>query len=425
MRDFREILDRLRAAEPGSPLALATIVRVEGSSYRREGARLLIEGDGRMTGMLSAGCLERDLAARALALGEAERPSAIEYDLTADGEAIWGSGTGCAGHVTLLVEPLGPAARGRWIERLSALLEARRELRLATVWRTRGDTRPGAAAVGTSFAGFGSPLRQADRNVTAASPMAASVGSSSDLPSKGEVVEGRERRFARATDAAPDVSAPAGWSARANAELIGLSAGEARTVTVVEGETEVDLLLEAIPPPIHLLVLGGEQDAPPLARLGVGLGWEVTVVEGRDRRETPGAAERFDSSVRHVVAAPRALRGAVELSERTALLLATHRYLDDLAYLAEIDPAAVGYLALLGPSSRRHRLLADLEKLRPGAATAFGSRLAGPAGLDLGGRRPEEVALAVVAEIQARFSGRDARPLGGPAEFVAAARTPR
>jgi len=468
VRDLREILDRLRAAEPSSPLALATIVRVEGSSYRREGARLLIEGNGRMTGMLSAGCLERDLAVRALALAEAERPTAIEYDLTSDGEAIWGAGTGCAGHVTLLVEPLDSAARERWIERLSALLEERRELRLATVWRTRGDASPGAPVVGDSIDRLGSPLRRPDPGATTASPLDVPVESNTGLPVKGEVAERRERRFAGGTDATPIVpgspgarsaatpppddadasspppslpafsragsvaaslsgasgapDAPAAWRARATAELAQLTAGEARTAALLVDNVEMELLLETIPPPIHLLILGGEQDAPPLARLGVALGWEVTVVEGR---EVPDAAERFGAGVRHVVAPSRALRGAVELSGRTAVLLATHRYLDDLAYLAEIEPDAIGYLALLGPASRRARLLADLEKLRPGAAAVFDVRLSGPAGLDLGGRRPEEVALAVVAEIQARFSGRDASPLGRSPEAVATQRAPR
>ncbi len=91
---------------------LATIARVEGSSYRREGARLLVEPDGRLTGVLSGGCLERDIVALAdetLAGGRAAHVQV--YDLTADEEAIWGTGTGCAGQVTLLLEPLDAPRR--------------------------------------------------------------------------------------------------------------------------------------------------------------------------------------------------------------------------------------------------------------------------------------------------------------------------
>jgi len=425
VRDLREILERLREAEPATPLALATIVRVVGSSYRREGARLLIEGSGRMTGMLSAGCLERDLAARALALVEAESPTTIEYDLTAEGEAIWGTGTGCAGHVTLLVESLGASARARWIDRLAALLEERRELRLATVWRTPATPKMETPTLGATLARFDrSLLVGSDRVESTASPVRVGPGSNPGSPVKGVAGEDPDSSppslslpaFSSASGAVeprsgvPDAAgAPARWIDLADRELQRLAAGEARTVELAGEERGLALLVESVPPPVHLLILGGERDAPPLARLAVELGWEVTVVEGRD---APDAARRFGTGVRHAVVPPRALLRSVELSHRTAVLLATHRYLDDLAYLAEIDPAAVGYLALLGPRSRRARLLGDLERLRPGAAAKVDVRLAGPAGLDLGGRRPEEVALAIVAEIQARFSGRDARALG-------------
>lgn len=458
MRDLRDLLDRLRAAPDAAPLALATIVRVVGSSYRREGARLLIEGDGRMTGMLSAGCLERDLAARALALAQGAHATVIEYDLTAEGEAIWGSGTGCAGHVTLLIEPLDAAARALWTGRLASLLEERRELRLATVWRAPAAPRAEAPAVGASLARFDRSLCAGlDRDDSTAPPARAAPGSNPGAPVKGAAGEDPSRRFAAAEGDSPLVAegtnaraaaawivgdpdsptpspslpafssargvaaapsgapeaagAPPRWIDLAERELRRLAGGEARTVELDGEDRGVALLLEAIPPPVHLLLLGGERDAPPLARFAVELGWQVTVVEGR---EAPDAAARFGAGVRHLVVPPRALRGAVELSRRTALLLATHRYLDDLAYLAEIDPESIGYLALLGPKSRRARLLADLERIRPGAAAALDARLAGPAGLDLGGRRPEEVALAIVAEIQARFSGRDARALGRP-----------
>jgi xanthine/CO dehydrogenase XdhC/CoxF family maturation factor len=358
VRDLESLRERLRALPPGSRAALATIVRVEGSSYRREGARLLVEADGRLTGMLSAGCLERDLARLAAETTESGAARAIEYDLTEEGEAIWGAGTGCAGHVTLLVEPLDDAARATWLGRLETLFDARRELRLATVYAAAPPEAAGAPRPGTTVAAA--------------------------------------------------AEAATGWRVAAWSAVTALAAGEARALRVAGERFEVALLAEAIPPPIHLLLLGAERDVPALARLGRELGWAVTVV---DPRPTEAAAASVAGLARYLGAAPRALAGAVELSARTAAVLATHRYLDDLAYLAELDGAEIGHLALLGPVARRRRLLGDLERLAPGAAERLGTRLAGPAGLDLGGRRPEEVALSVVAEIQARFHGRDARPL--------------
>lgn len=471
MRDLQELLDRLRDAPPDAALALATIVRVAGSSYRREGARLLLEPDGRLTGMLSAGCLERDLAAQARAIVGSGAARAIEYDLTEEGEAIWGAGTGCSGHVTLLVEPLDEAGRARWIGRLATLLEKRQELRLATLYAISPAAAPEAPSIGDSLALQASPsssLSGAGSGVGAAAPVNAEASSDRDFPVMGAPGGGTERRSAVGVSArsspgsvdrsnglagalegspnpaAPDADPGAGepsadsarnrspfpsmpafseldrggtassgetpaWRAVAARELAGLRTGEARAVRVSVEGSELSLLCESIPPPIHLLIVGSERDAPALARLGGELGWACTVV---DPRPTDSAAARFPDTARYRGAAPRELAGAVELSARTAVVLATHRYLDDLAYLAEIGDAAVGYLALLGPVSRRRRLLDDLEKLAPGSAGRLDARLAGPAGLDLGGRRPEEVGLAIVAEIQSRFSGRDARPLG-------------
>jgi len=198
--------------------------------------------------------------------------------------------------------------------------------------------------------------------------------------------------------------------------LAELPAGSARAVDLAPpagaAMAGASLLLESLLPLIQLLLIGAERDAPALTRLGLELGWAVTVVDPRPSAEV---AMRFGAGVKYLGAGPRELlRSGVELSPRTALVLATHRYLDDLAYLTELADARrapVGHLALLGPVRRRERLLADLARLAPELAAAARARLRSPAGLDLGGRAPEEVALAVVAEIQAAFGGRSARPL--------------
>lgn len=333
MRDRIERLARLRALPADAPAALATVVRVEGSSYRREGARLLIEADGRLTGLISGGCLERDLAARASEWVSAAAPTAVVYDLTDEREAIWGFGTGCPGRVTLWIEPLDAERRRRELELLVDLVERRRERRIATCWSL------------------------------AAPP-------------------------------SPTVAATAAVARR----LAALAPGEIRPDRVDTADGPVEVLLERLLPAIHLLIVGAGPDTRPLADLAERLGWHVTRLDPRDR--PPGDC----------------LAG-VELSPRTAVLLATHRYLDDLAALEVAAPHPVGYLAALGATARRERLLGDLALRAPQLAAALEGRLRGPAGLDLGGRAPEEVALSIVAEIQACFAARDARPLStvGPA----------
>ena len=414
MREPHELLVRLRELERADGRAvLATIARVEGSSYRREGARLLIEPDGRLTGVLSGGCLERDIVALADATLAGGAPRGHVYDLTADEEAIWGTGTGCAGKVTLLLEPLDPPRRQVEIALLETVLAARREARVATLFHLEGSGSKGGPQVGDRIVlamdGVGlstSPRGRGSEPVAASAlPMPKTPGGPADAPSTPAFIYGA---FFRAPGTEETLR-----------RLAELPSGSARAFDFAPpagaAEGVASVLLESLLPPVHLLLVGAERDVPALARLAGELGWAVTVV---DPRPSAAAQERFGPEVTYVGAAPRALGAAgIELSARTAVLLATHRYLDDVAYLAELGAAPVGYLGLLGPARRRERILADLARLDPELAATARARLSGPAGLDLGGRSPEEVALSVVAEIQARFLGRAAGRLADkPAE---------
>ena len=104
MRELQDIC-RLVREHPG-PLALATLVHVEGSSYRRPGARLLVDREGTVRGSLSGGCLEGDVHARAMDALAEDRPRLMQYDLRGDADLVWGSGSGCEGLLDILVEPI-------------------------------------------------------------------------------------------------------------------------------------------------------------------------------------------------------------------------------------------------------------------------------------------------------------------------------
>jgi len=302
MKEMRQILDRAgELRHRGEPAVLATVVAVEGSAYRREGARMLIESDGRLTGVLSGGCLERDLAARAAAVLASGEAALATYDLRSPDEVLWGLGLGCGGRITLLLEAL-----------------------------------PSRLGVPSAL----DPFERAARD--------------------------------RTTGA---------------------------VVTMFGGEV---LLREAVVPPLRLVLAGAGRDAMPLARLGAELGWEAIVL---DSRPTAAAATRFASLGRYAGVAPRELAAAVTIDPFTAVVVMTHNYLDDLAWLAALLPSAAPYVGLLGPAARRDRLLADLAMQGLAPTEEMCSRLHGPAGLDLGGRAPEQVALAIVAEVQAVLAG--------------------
>jgi xanthine/CO dehydrogenase XdhC/CoxF family maturation factor len=154
--------------------------------------------------------------------------------------------------------------------------------------------------------------------------------------------------------------------------------------------------------PPKLLLLGAGPDAAPVVDFAARLNWKVTVV---DHRPAYADASHFPSAERVVLCRPDELHDAVDLAYFSAAVVMSHHLPSDLAYLRTLTGTAIPYVGLLGPAVRRERLLSDLgqqaEELRP--------RLRAPVGLALGGRTPESIALAIVAEIHAFVHRADGR----------------
>ena len=127
----RELQDILRIVRRGpGPFVLATLVRVEGASYRRPGARLLLDREGPLRGSLSGGCLEGEVQARGRDVLASGRPRLLRYDLRGDADLVWGSGSGCEGVLDILVEPL--PAFPDWMAWIEQAWTSRRSLRIRT-----------------------------------------------------------------------------------------------------------------------------------------------------------------------------------------------------------------------------------------------------------------------------------------------------
>ena len=125
---YNELARRL--AE-GRSAALATLVRLEGSAYRRPGAKLLIGEDGALVGNVSGGCLEEDLRERGLRALATGQPELVHYDTGSDENVVWGLGLGCDGRLDLWLQPYRPG------EATTALDEARHRLRGSRPFATR------------------------------------------------------------------------------------------------------------------------------------------------------------------------------------------------------------------------------------------------------------------------------------------------
>ncbi len=325
MSESSDLLDAAEAlAARGEPMALATIVATRGSTYRRAGARLLIPAEGEPIGNISGGCLEGDVARigrEVLASGE---PRLVEFDLTADDDAVWGYGLGCNGAMELFIEPT-PGA----LETVAAL-------------------RSGSGRC------LVTPLT---------GPEVGSHRLETDGAAASVLCDGSPR------------------------------------VEEVSGER---VFFEPMLPPFRLVVCGAGHDAIPLVRQAAELGWRVVMADVRRALLTDA---RFPGAAEFSAADPADAAGSLAPDERTAVVLMSHNYLRDIAYLGALLDSPLAYLGVLGPRGRTVQMLDELG--RPEAM----NRLHAPAGLDIGAEGPEEVAHAIVAEILAVTRRREGGPL--------------
>jgi len=164
---------------------------------------------------------------------------------------------------------------------------------------------------------------------------------------------------------------------------------------------------DEIAPPVRLLLFGAGDDAQPLARMAKELGWQVEVADARPASAT---AARFSGADKVAVSRPEDA-ASVPLDAWTVAVIMTHRYRDDVALLRALLPRDISYVGLLGPKKREQKILAELATDGFKVTAEMRARLHAPVGLDLGGDTPEQVALAILAEIQSSLAARDARPL--------------
>ena len=175
-----------------------------------------------------------------------------------------------------------------------------------------------------------------------------------------------------------------------------------------QSEPNTEVFRQVIAPPVPLVIFGAGNDAQPLVRLARELGWQITVVDPRPALAT---AARFPDADSVVIARPEEAPARLALGPDTVAVVMTHHYAHDVPLLRHLLSRPLAYLGLLGPKARAEKILADLVADGLSLPPETRSRLHAPVGLDLGAGTPEEVALAIVAEIQSVLAGRDARPL--------------
>ena len=330
----------------GDDFVIATVVDVRGSAYRRPGARMLVTRERWIAGSVSGGCLEGDILHKGF-WRAAQGPVVVTYDSTvdvdeSDDELRAGLGLGCNGVVDVLLERAGENA----IDPL-AILE--------TCVRTQ--TR---AAVATVFRSGSQHVPVGARLVVLGNDVFGMIGD--DTLSAAIVGAAKNALRARATSVA--------------------SYGEVR------------VLVEVFVPPPRLFVVGAGHDAVPVVNAARAIGWQVFACMPHAR---PVAYERFSQIDGLVFGTPDDIVRAIAASDRAAVVIMNHNYEQDRAALQALAGSSALYIGLLGPRHRTARMLGEL-------GMALDARMHAPVGLELGAETPEEIAVAIIAEVQAVLS---------------------
>jgi xanthine dehydrogenase accessory factor len=357
MSEISDVLSAISSLHArGERMALATIVSVRGSTYRRPGARLVVPEHGAAVGNVSGGCLEGDverIGREVMASGE---PRLELFDLTADGDEVWGYGLGCNGVMELFIEPAEHAVATA--AALRTAIEEEHACSLVTVIASETDAvRPGTRL-----------LRYADGRTEGG------IGSHDADAAAAELAR-------RALDS----------GVSSLDELDGLR-----------------VFTEVLLPPPRLLICGAGHDAIPLVRQAASLGWRVTVADVRRPFLTH---DRFPDAAAFLDVEPRTVADAFAPDARTSAVVMSHNYLRDIDYLRALLGRGLAYLGVLGPRRRTEQMLAELAEAGVEPIPADRDVLHAPAGLDLGAEGPDEVAWSIVAEMLAVHRGRTGGPL--------------
>jgi xanthine dehydrogenase accessory factor len=359
---MKELNDIVRAYDKAilqnKQMALATVVRVDGSSYRRPGARMLVTDDSKITGAISGGCLEGDARQKALFAMATGENKLISYDSTGEDDIQFGLHLGCNGVVHILFEPIKKEDPQNPVELLRLISNASEEAVLVTLFSQK-KIQPGTRILFLK------------NNVH------------SSLP------EHLQRLLTEPVN-------------------IAYAEKQSAFLDVDIEQTNCTAFIEYIDRPVSVVIAGAGNDIQPLVEIAALLGWSVTVVDGRFHYAMP---QRFPNASKVLFSRHGDILSQIKTNSQTVFLLMSHNYNYDLGFLKLIVEQEFGYIGLLGPAQKRDRMLSDLGDQGIQLNEEQLSKIHGPTGLDIGAENSTEIALSIVAEIKTFLSGRSGSPL--------------
>jgi xanthine/CO dehydrogenase XdhC/CoxF family maturation factor len=346
-KEIQQIIEKINALAPEEKAIMATVVDVQGSGYRRPGARMLIDRNGYGIGTVSGGCLEADVLERAKKVFETNEATVIIYDTTNDENSVFGLGMGCRGVVRILLESV--STNSFIFNYASEMLSRRMTFTMATLINSKSGKPPGERLYVDEYG-----LESTDFN---------------DAETV-EILSKIRRAFIEKQ-------------------------------TRIENFSFGEFFIETITPPLNLIIFGAGYDALPLAKFAKELGWRVSVV---DHRAAFANAERLPEADEIFTANVQDLDDEFFEDENAAAVVMTHNYDRDREILPRLLKSNCLYIGALGPKKRTERILAESGE---NFSAEQLEKLHAPVGLDIGADTPEAIALSIVAEINAVLKQRE------------------
>ncbi|MEM9544841.1 MAG: XdhC family protein [Bacteroidota bacterium] len=334
-------------------LALASVVNVEASSYRRIGARMLVSSSGQWVGGISGGCLEGDALKRSQKAIFNNTPSSVVYDTMDDDANEIGVGLGCNGRIEVLFTPIDPQNPENPIEQLRTIAVSKNPSLLLKVVESSAPE---------GFLGNSKLLKEGKGEIEFCSI------DSKELENAAQEVKAKKRPILK---------------------------------TFINSENHtLKVLVEFIRPETKLIIVGDNYDVAALVGIADELGWECYIV-GRKKK-----LSKKLFSIAKAVYEYEAF-SQIKIDAYTAIVLMTHDYNWDKKILPQVIHKSVPYIGMLGPKKRMLKMQNELGIDSLDRIAHFHS----PVGLDIGAESPEEIALAIASEIVAAFRNRNGNSL--------------
>ena len=339
---------------------LATVVHVEGSSYRRAGARMLVDEFGNLTGAISGGCLEGDALRKALHAMHQQKNKLVTYDTSDENDAVIGAQLGCNGIIKVLFEAIDFENEKNACELLQIATKTERKASILVEFDLEVTSfQPGTTAL----------IYSEDKIFTSAEI------DQEVLYEASEVIQNKRSNILKLER---------------------------------NGTSRINYI-QFYDPPVKLVLIGAGNDAMVVASQAELLGWKIIIADGRP---THANTQRFSSGCQVIVSRPEETLENIEIDERTCFALMSHNYNYDLAVLKLLlNKRAVPYIGILGPLKKWERMKNDLDHAGIQISNVDEDRIHAPIGLELGAETPAEIGLSILAEIQAVLTASSAKSL--------------